>query len=121
MAPRDTLLADLRRLERESRPLEPGIAERRKLRSAVIDSSERFLRSLDTHKSYVETEDKGLGLLDAPVGERGITLTEVIESFERDVVEPGAHPGALGHLAYIPGSGLYHSALADYLAAVSNK
>lgn len=121
MALRDPLLADLRRLERESRSLEPGIADRRKLRAAVIDSSERFLRSLPAHKSYVETEHKGRGLLDAPIGERGITLTEVIESFERDVVEPGAHPAALGHLAYIPGSGLYHSALADYLAAVSNK
>ncbi len=121
MAGTDTLLAELRRLERDSRPLEPGIAERRRLRNAAVASSERFLRGLETQKAYEETADKGRGLLDAPIGEDGITLTEVLASFEHDVVRPGAHPAALGHLAYIPGSGLYHSALADYLAAVTNK
>lgn len=45
----------------------------------------------------------------------------MIESFERDVVRPGANPASAGHLAYIPGGGIYHSALGDYLAAVSNK
>ena len=37
------------------------------------------------------------------------------------MVRPGANPASGGHLAYIPGGGLYHSALGDYLAAVSNK
>jgi hypothetical protein len=33
----------------------------------------------------------------------------------------GLNPASGGHLGYIPGGGLYASALADYLAAVSNK
>ena len=37
------------------------------------------------------------------------------------MVRPGAHPASGGHLAYIPGGGIYHSALGDFLAAVSNK
>ena len=37
------------------------------------------------------------------------------------MVRPGGNPASGGHLAYIPGGGLYHSALGDYLAAVSNK
>ncbi len=37
------------------------------------------------------------------------------------MVRPGANTASGGHLAYIPGGGLYHSALGDYLAAVSNK
>jgi len=45
----------------------------------------------------------------------------VIAMLERDVVRPGANPASAGHLAYIPGGGIYHSALGDYLAAVSNK
>jgi aromatic-L-amino-acid decarboxylase len=40
---------------------------------------------------------------------------------EHDVVRPGGNPASGGHLAYIPGGGLYHSALGDFLAAVSNK
>ena len=37
------------------------------------------------------------------------------------MVRPGGNPASAGHLAYIPGGGLYHSALGDFLAAVSNK
>src|SRR5262249_30576096 len=40
---------------------------------------------------------------------------------EREVLRPGANPASGGHLAYIPGGGLYHSAIGDYIAAVSDK
>ena len=40
---------------------------------------------------------------------------------ERDVVRPGANTAGGGHLAYIPGSSLYHAALGDFFAAVTNK
>ena len=115
------ILEQLRRLERESRPLEPGSARRRDLRQAVVASSERFLRRVRTLDAYVETDDRGARLLDFPIGERGIPLEDAIELFEHDVVRPGGHPSSGGHLAYIPGGGLYHSALGDFLAAVSNK
>ena len=61
------------------------------------------------------------GLLDAPILEHGRPLGEVIALLEQDVVRPGGNPASPGHLAYIPGGGLYHSALGDFLAAVSNK
>jgi glutamate/tyrosine decarboxylase-like PLP-dependent enzyme len=118
---RDELLERIRRMERASRPLEPGSARRRRLRGAVLASSERFLRTIGTRKAYEETEGKGIGLLDRPIGERGIALEEAIDLFEREVVRPGALPSSGGHFAYIPGGGLYHSALADFLTAVSNK
>ena len=109
----------IRRLEREARPLDPGPSERKRLRKAAVASAERFLRTLD--EAYVETPDKGLGLLDAPIAEEGIDLDDVLELLEREVFRPGGSPASGGHLAYIPGGGLYHSALADFLAAVSNK
>lgn len=118
---RAALFDRLRRLERAARPLEPGKGRRRELRAAVVASSERFLRRLDTRKGFVETEDKGIGLLDAPVAEHGLPVDEVIELLEHCVVRPGATTASGAHLAYIPGGGLYHSALGDYLAAVSNK
>jgi aromatic-L-amino-acid decarboxylase len=118
---RAALLDRIRDLERASRPLEPGAAARRRLRGAVVASSERFLREVDTLKAYEDTEDKGLGLLASPIAEHGIPLEAAIERLERDVIRPGANPASAGHLAYIPGGGLYHSALGDFLAAVSNK
>ncbi len=118
---RAALLDRIRLLERAARPLEPGASRRRALRRAAVASSERFLRRIGSAKAFEETEDKGIGLLDAPIADHGIPLEAAIELLEREVVHPGAATASGGHLAYIPGGGLYHSALGDFLAAVSNK
>jgi aromatic-L-amino-acid/L-tryptophan decarboxylase len=115
------LLRQIHRLERAARPLEPGTAVRKRLRKSVVASSERFLRKTETLKAYVETEDKGSGLLRAPIAEEGIPIAAAIELLEHDVVRPGGHPASGGYLAYIPGGGIYPAALGDYLAAVSDK
>lgn len=115
------LLERLKRLERRARPLEPGTRRRRRLREAVIASSERFLRRVDSIKGYEKTAGQGIGLLDHPVGERGMALADVVQLLEREVVAPGAATATGKHLAYVPGGGIYHSALGDFLAAVTNK
>lgn len=119
--PDPDLIARLRQLERESRPLEPGASRRRRLRDAVIASSERFLRRIGTLKAFDELAGRGEGLLGHPIREGGMPLDAAVELLEREVVRPGANTASGGHLAYIPGGGIYHSALGDYLAAVSNK
>jgi len=120
-AERTALLARLRRLERAARPLEPGTSRRRRLRDAAVASSERFLRRIDTLKAYDDEGVTDRGLLDTPILEHGRPLGEVIALLEQDVVRPGGNPASPGHLAYIPGGGLYHAALGDFLAAVTNK
>ena len=115
------ILDRLRQLEKDARPLDPGPAHRRRLRDAVVASSERFLRGIDTLKGYEDTEDKGIGILQYPIADHGLPLEDLIESLEHDVIRPGSNPASGHHLAYIPGSGIYHSALADFLSAVSNK
>jgi glutamate/tyrosine decarboxylase-like PLP-dependent enzyme len=115
------VLDRLRKLEREARPLEPGVSRRRRLRNAVVASSERFLRKIENLKAFDDVEHRGIGLLDHPISEHGIPIESVIELVERDVVRPGGNTASGGHLAYIPGGGIYHAALGDYLAAVGNK
>jgi glutamate/tyrosine decarboxylase-like PLP-dependent enzyme len=117
----DTLLERIRQLERAARPLDPGVTRRRRLRNAVVASSERFLRTVDDLNGYQDTEDKGLGLLKVPISEGGIPVEEALAILDRDVVFPGGNPASPAHLAYIPGGGIYHSALADFLASVHNK
>jgi aromatic-L-amino-acid decarboxylase len=114
------LLDRIRQLERAARPLDPGPARRRQLRNAVVASSERFLREIETLKAY-DDAGAGLGLLGMPISEQGAPIETAIELLEQDVVRPGAATASGAHLAYISGGGIYHSALADYLAAVSNK
>ena len=84
-------------------------------------STERFLRRIETARAYEETDDAGLRLLETPISEHGIPLRDAIAILEHDVVRPGGSPASGGYLAYIPGGGIYHSALGDFIAAVTNK
>ena len=36
-------------------------------------------------------------------------------------LKTGLNPASAGHLAYIPGGGVYYSSLGDYLAAITNR
>lgn len=118
---RASLAPRLAALERAARSLEPGAGRRKTLRRAVSASAERFLRRIETLKAFDDAPDRGAGLLQSPIGEHGLPIDDVIRRFEDDVVRPGLNPASGGHLAYVPGGGLYASALGDYLAAVSNK
>ena len=118
---RAALVARIRALERASRPLEPGTTRRKVLRNAVSASAERFLRQIEHLKAFDDAPDKGSGLLGSPISEHGLAIDEVIRLFEDEVVRPGLNPASGGHLAYVPGGGIYPAALGDYLAAVSNK
>src|SRR5512145_3492467 len=111
----------IRRLERAARPLDPGTGDRRRLRNAVVTLSEQFLRELDEGKAFDDSGHEGLRLRAAPISEHGLPMPAALELLTHDVIRPGNNPASGGHLAYIPGGGLYHSALGDYLAAVTNK
>jgi aromatic-L-amino-acid/L-tryptophan decarboxylase len=119
--PADPLEARLAELERAARPLDPGASRRRRLRAPVLAYAERFLRHIRTLPAFVESEDRGAGLLDAPIRETGMPVEDALALLGRHVDGPGLNPASGGHLAYVPGGGLYHSALGDYLAAVTNR
>lgn len=114
-------LERIHRLERAARSLEPGPADRQRLRDLVVGSSERFLEGIETLAAFDDTGSRGTGLLAAPIQESGISIEAALALLEDEVVRPGGNPASGGYLAYIPGGGLYHAALGDYLAAVSNK
>lgn len=108
-------------LERAARPLEPGATRRKHLRNTASASTERFLRRIETVKAFEEVTDAGMGLLAMPISEHGIPIEQALDLLEQEVVRPGGHPASGGYLAYIPGGGLYHSVIGDFLAAASNK
>ena len=114
---RDRLLE----LERSSRLLEPDSHEREVARSGVLNYSEDFLDNVESLNAYNVSYDKGIGLLDSPITETGIGIDEAISLIRDNVDTPGLNPASGGHLAYIPGGGIYYSALGDYLADVFNR
>ena len=121
-AERDELVVRLRELERAARPLDPGAGRRKRLRSAVVASTERFLRRIDAPQGIRGHGGERRAACSTRRSPRtGSRSRPRIALLEREVVGPGANPATPGHLAYIPGGGLYHAALGDFLAAVTNK
>lgn len=108
-------------LEEISRRLEPAEQERSEVRERVVEYTEDFLSRIDDIKAYNVSADKGAGLLDSPIGESGIGVDEAIALLRENVDTPGLNPASGGHLAYIPGGGIYYSALGDYMADVFNR
>lgn len=108
-------------LEKISRLLEPPRDERKKVRGKVVKYAENFLEKIEDAKAYNTTEDKGAALLASPITDEPAPIDELIPLLEKNVDFPGLNPASGGHLGYIPGGGIYYSALGDYMADVFNR
>ena len=108
-------------LERSSRSLEPSAVERAEVRGPVLEYSEGFLDDVEHLNAFNISNEKGAGLLDSPIDEQGVDIDELIALLRENVDTPGLNPASGGHLGYIPGGGIYTSALGDYLANVFNR
>ncbi len=114
------ILAKLKELESVSRKLDPTPEERKSWREAVSDYSDVFLDNIESIKAYIISEDRGRAIYDTTIGEPK-PIKELLDAIAFNVDRPGLNPASGGHLAYIPGGGLFPSALGDYLAAVFNR
>ncbi|MGB7203327.1 MAG: aminotransferase class V-fold PLP-dependent enzyme [Pyrinomonadaceae bacterium] len=117
----ETLQQNIIRVEQVARLLEPDASTREFARSLVVDYSEDFLDNVHSLKAFNVTDDKGKGIFDSPIAEHGIAIDEAISLIRDNVDTPGLNPASGGHLAYIPGGGIYYAALGDYLADVFNR
>jgi aromatic-L-amino-acid/L-tryptophan decarboxylase len=111
----------LKRLEQESRPLDLDAGERLFLRDKIVAYADGYMEGLDHRPVYVDYDDERGALYDSPISEGSMDPDAVLELLDRGVNRSGVTIGSAGHMAYIPGSNLHASALADYLAAVFNK
>ena len=108
-------------LEEISRVLEPSTDCRNTIRSAVVTYSEEFLSNVDGEKAFELSVGTNSWLKERPIGEDGIGIDEALRLIRDNVDTPGLNPASGGHLGYIPGGGIYVSALGDYLADVFNR
>jgi len=111
----------LKQFELEASPLEPDPEERARLREKVLAFADDFLENVDSRPTFVMAEGEDGALYDSPISEESTAPGEALDLLDRGVIRSGVNVGSAGHLAYIPGSTLYASTLADYLAAVTNR
>lgn len=114
------MLEKLKELERVARQLEPSPDERAGMLDEVRDYAEAFLTHLPTAHTYTKDEGRN-GFSNDSVEETPINMSTLLEILRREVDTTGLNPASGGQLGYIPGGGLFPSALGDYLADISNR
>ncbi|GAO39552.1 putative aromatic L-amino acid decarboxylase [Sphingomonas changbaiensis NBRC 104936] len=108
--------ARLQALAAAARPLEPDHAERAALMAAVQAHAERYLDALPDAPTYRVGPVAAPGFPDAPAG-----IEEALAFISDQIEQRGIATASGRFMGYIPGGGLFHSALGDFLADVSNK
>ena len=118
----DKLLSQVAYLERASARLEMNGAEREEAWQKVKGYTEQFLNSLATAKAYEKNGyDRTKQDDQFNIGNETASLPQTLTLLEQRVDATGLNPPSGGHLGYIPAGGLYLSALADYIAAITNR
>lgn len=117
----EQIVERLRGLEERALGLEPDRAQREVLFQAVNGHAEEFLGRIDHAPGFLHVEERGAGVLELPVAEEGRDISQLLDVLREHVDRPGINPASGGHLGYIPGGGVYPSALGDFLADITNR
>jgi aromatic-L-amino-acid decarboxylase len=112
---------EIRQLEKTARLMEPDAVQRERLLSQAVAYAEKYLAEIPSMPAHIERSDTGCGLGDSPIAENGISIDEALALLQENVNSVGINPTSGRFLGYIPGGGLFHSALGDFLAAVTNR
>ncbi|MBT8319038.1 MAG: aminotransferase class V-fold PLP-dependent enzyme [Gramella sp.] len=111
----------IKKLEEISRKLDPQILQRKEWEQQVISYSNDFLENIENKKAYYHSDPPEILPQEFEINENPSTLPKLIDTIGNSIDQVGINPASGGHMGYIPGGGLYPSALGDYIAAVSNR
>ncbi len=107
----------LKTLGEISATLEPSQGQRQNLITEVQAFADAFLSKVASMPTYSAAQvDR-----DMSIRPNAVPLDKLLDLFKTEVTQKGIQAAAAGHLGYIPGGGLYASALADYLVGVTNE
>jgi len=101
--------------------LEPGADERAALMDLVFGHAQQFLESLETAPANRGWEEVFADPMAPEFAETPRDPAAVLAWLGRSVEQPGIATASPRFTGYIPGGGLFHSALGDFLAATANK
>lgn len=111
----------IKELEEQARKLETTAQDRKSLIKKAANYGEDFLSSLSEQPAFMDSKSMGKGVYKLLFEEKPKDFVQLLEVLKSEVDAPGLNPASGKHAGYIPGGGLYPSAIADYLAAVTNR
>ena len=117
----ETLRSELAALAPATAPLEPDAAARAELMDLAFGHAQDFLGMLDEGPAYRDPAEAHVSPLEPEFVEQGRDPAAVLAYLGRSVDRPGITTASPRFMGYIPGGGLFHSALGDFLAAAANK
>ena len=117
----DRLRTEIGRLREAAAPLEPDSAGRRKLGGQALDHALNFLDRVEEAPSLRPASEVFAEQLSPEFSEAGREASSVLDYVGACIEQPGIATTSPRFMGYIPGGGLFHSALGDMLAAASNK
>lgn len=115
------MIDKIKALEKVSRLLDPAQLQRDKWNAEVLNYSNTFINKLGKTPTYVDSEENGKAIYQLDITEEATELSTLLASTTANIDEVGLNPASGGHMGYIPGGGLYPSALGDYIASVNNR
>ncbi|HEY0552631.1 MAG TPA: aminotransferase class I/II-fold pyridoxal phosphate-dependent enzyme [Thermoanaerobaculia bacterium] len=103
-------------------PLELSAAAMRSLVQEALDRIVAHIESLPTQT--VSSTEGGFAVAESlaeAMPEEGAPVEELLDLFFQRAVPPTFNTASPGYLAYIPGGGLFHAAVADLVADATNR
>lgn len=114
------LLQKIRKAEELSRRLDPKHETRQAWGMASLHHALSYLNELKNSRMFIQEDNQAKKLLDYGISEEGIDLEEALSILKQDLDAEGLKAASGGHMAYIPGGGLFPSAMGDWIAAICN-
>ena len=111
------LIQQIKQLEELSNQLEVSEFERENTLKQVSAYTNQFINQLPVVKAFNEASKPSCGL---EINNIKKSLHQLLEIYQKEVVEKGIIAASGGHLGYIPGGGIFNASIADFLAAVTN-
>lgn len=116
--PVEKLVQKIHELEKISQELEPSRSKRNEYIQKISDYANGFIHDLDISKAYSDKKVKqGVFTIDG----RKKPISSLIKTYASQVAAKGIRAASGSHMGYIPGGGLYTSAVADFLADITNE
>ena len=115
-----TIEEKLALLESQSNILEPTESIRSEWMSQVTSYASAFIDKLEGDNAFVDGYERD-NPFDKINFDKPVEMPEVLNFLKKEVDSIGLNPASGGHVGYIPGGGIYPTAIGDYLAAVTNR
>src|SRR4029079_16052694 len=117
----EQLRSEIQALRGQTRPLEPDASERRALGEQALDHALAYLDQVEAAPSNRSWSEVFAQRLEPEFTEAGREASAVLGYVAECIDRPGFATTSPRFMAYIPGGGLFHSAMGDLIAATSNK